>query len=64
MSETYKKIDENTIEVTRILNKTTIIEESRDELRSSLNRLELQKLEIQKQIDKVQTKIAILDTQE
>jgi K+/H+ antiporter YhaU regulatory subunit KhtT len=62
MSETYKKIDENTIEVTRILNKTTIIEESRDELRSSLNRLELQKLEIQKQIDKVQTKIAVLDT--
>jgi len=61
MTKTYKKKDENTLIVTCVENSTKIIEESRDEIQSQLNRLELEKSEIQKRIDEAQVKITILD---
>lgn len=61
MKETYKKKDENILEVTRVENQTKIIEESRDDIQTQIDRLELDKNELQKRIDKAKTKIAMLD---
>jgi len=62
MSETYQKKDKDSIIITRIENNTNIIEESREEIQTQLARLELNKSEIQKQIDKATSKIALLDS--
>ena len=61
MVESYEKKDENTLVVTNVENITKITEETREEIQTQLERLEFSKSEIQKQIDRVKTKIAILE---
>ena len=61
MTETYKKIDKDTLEVTRIANETHITEEDRAEIQTQIDHLEIDKVEIQKKIEALKEKIAILD---
>ena len=61
MVKTYKKKDKNTLEVIRTINETHITEESRAEIQTKLDHLELDKSELQKKIDVLKDKIAVLD---
>jgi len=60
MIETYRKIDKDTLEVTRTY-PDDVFEEKRVLINTQLYHLELDKNEIQLQIDKANTKLAILD---
>ena len=53
----YKKLDNNTLEVTD----TNVYQESRQELEEERERATMEMIEIQKRIDGLKTKIAILD---
>lgn len=59
--ETYTKKDKDTLTVTRITNETHITEEDRAEIQTQIDHLEFDKIELQKKIDGLKTKIAILD---
>ena len=61
MTETYKKKDANTLTVTRTVDETHITEEGRAEIQTELDHLELDKSELQKKIDVLKDKIAVLD---
>ncbi len=61
MAETYEKKDKDTLTVTRIVSETHITEEDRAEIQTQVDHLELGKTELQKKIDELKTKIAILD---
>ena len=61
MSETYKKKDANTLTVTRIVDETHITEEDRAEIQTKLDHLELDKSELQKEIDVLKKKIVVLN---
>jgi ribosome-associated translation inhibitor RaiA len=66
MSETYKKKDKNTLEVTRTSEETHIVEEDRAEIQTKLDHLELDAaksaVDFQTKIDDLKAKIAILDS--
>lgn len=62
MAETYAKKDENTLTVTRKVNEAHITEEDRAEIQTQIDHLELDKIELQKKIDALKAKIAILNT--
>lgn len=63
--ETYEKKNENILIVTRNTNSTHIFEESRAEIQTQLEHLELDKIkletDLEKKIDVLRAKIAILD---
>jgi len=65
MSETYKKKNKNTLEVTRITDETHITEEDRAEIQTKLDHLELgaaqSVIDYKTKIDILKAKIAILD---
>ena len=61
MAKIYKKKDKDTLEVTDTVNETHITEESRVNIQTKLDHLELDKSKIQLEIDGLKTKIAILD---
>ncbi|KKN46595.1 hypothetical protein LCGC14_0671450 [marine sediment metagenome] len=65
MIKTYKKKDDNTLEVTRIINDTHITEEGRAEIQTELDHAEIDMTKFitdqQKKIDKLKTKIAVLN---
>ena len=64
MTETYAKKDKDILTVTKVVNETHITEENRVEIQTRMDRLELEKIEIQKKIDTEKNKITILDTKE
>ncbi len=65
MTETYNKKDKDTLTVTRITSETHITEENRAEIQTQIDHLELdkakQQADIQKKIDELKAKIAVLD---
>ena len=61
MIETYKKKDANTLTVTHTVDETHITEEGRAEIQTELDHLELNKSELQKEIDVLKDKITVLD---
>lgn len=65
MTETYKKKDDNTLEVTRTTDETHIVEEDRAEIQTLLDHAELDMVKSQadwqKKIDALKVKIAVLD---
>jgi len=65
MTKKYEKKDENTLIVTDIISETHITEEDRAEIQTELDHLELDKaqtdIDVQKKIDELKIKIAILD---
>ncbi len=65
MTETYKKKDDNTLEVTRTTDETHIVEEDRAEIKTQLDHLELEAaqsiIDYQAKIDVLKDKIAVLD---
>ena len=65
MSETYEKIDNNTLKVICNDTNTHIFEGSRAEIQTRLDHLKLDKdgmeIDFQKKIDALEAKIAILD---
>lgn len=61
MSVTYEKKDKNTLIVTRTTDETHITEEDRAEIQTEIDHLELDKVELEKKIDVLKDKIAILD---
>ncbi len=62
MTETYNKKDKDTLTVTRITSETHITEEGRAEIQTQIDHLELDKIELQKKIDGLKGKIAVLDS--
>ncbi len=64
--KTYKKKDEDTLEVTRTSDETHITEENRAEIQTQLDHAELDaaqsQIDWQKKIDALKAKIAILDS--
>lgn len=62
MSKIYKKKDENTLIITRTVNETHIIEETRTEIQTQIDHAEFDKSELLKKIDTLTAKIAILDS--
>lgn len=61
MAETYEKKDKNTLTVTRTVDETHITEEDRAEIQMEIDHFEIDKVELQKKIDALKAKIAILD---
>lgn len=61
MAETYIKKDVNTLTVTKTTNEIHVTEESRAEIQTRLDHLELDKSEMQKDIDELKARIAALD---
>ena len=61
MVETYKKKDVNTLAVTRTTDETHITEETRAEIQTKIDHLELDKSELKTEIDVLKDKIAVLD---
>ena len=59
--ETYEKIDKDNLKITRDDTAIHIFEESRTEIQTKIDHLELDKAESQKQIDWEKAKIALLD---
>ena len=57
MIETYKKIDDNTLEVTSI----SVSQNDRKHIEAKKQRAEGDILEAQKRIDKINTKLTVLD---
>jgi hypothetical protein len=61
MAEIYVKKDKNTLTVTCTTNETHITEEDRAEIQTKIDHLEFDKVELEKKIDALKNKIAILD---
>ena len=61
MTVTYIKKDDNTLMVTKVTNETHITEEDRAEIQTKIDHLELNKSELQKEIELLKEKIAVLD---
>lgn len=61
MTVTYIKKDDNTLMVTKVTNETHITEEDRAEIQTKIGHLELNKSELQKEIELLKEKIAVLD---
>lgn len=61
MTVTYIKKDDNTLTVTKVTNETHITEEDRAEIQTKIDHLELNKSELQKEIELLKEKIAVLD---
>lgn len=62
MTKIYKKKNKNTLEITDTVNETHITEESRADIQTKLDHLELDKARIQLEIDSVKAKLTILDS--
>ena len=61
MTETYIKKDKDTLTVTKTTNETHIVEEDRVDIQTKLDHKELDKVELQREIDELKAKIAELD---
>jgi len=61
MSITCVKKDKDTLTVTHIITETHITEEYRAEIQTKIDHFEIDKTELQKKIDELKAKIAILD---
>ena len=59
--ETYRKIDNNTLEITRNDTDIRIFEESRVEIQTQIDHLKLDKSAILEKIDALEVLITILD---
>ena len=57
MAETYKKIDDNTLEITR----TSVQQYMRKYFEDEKQKYEMYILKTQKYVDKINTKLAVLD---
>ena len=66
MVKIYKKKDKNTLEVTDTINETHITEESRAEIQTQLDHLELEAaqsaIDYRVRIDDLKIKLAVLDS--
>ena len=61
MTTTYEKIDDNTLKVTRNDTDIHTFEESRVEIQTQIDHLQLDKSVISEKIDALEAKVAILD---
>ena len=61
MAETYIKKDKDTLTVTNTINETHLTEENRAKIQTQLDHFELDKSELQKKIDVLKDKIAVLN---
>jgi len=59
--EIYEKKDKNTLIITHTTDETHITEENRAEIQTKIDHLELNKSELEKKIDVLKDKIAILN---
>lgn len=60
--KTYEKKTKDILKVTDTINEFHETEETRAEIQTKIDHLELDKVELQKEIDKQQVKIVILDS--
>ncbi len=61
MPEIYEKKDKDTLTVTRTVDETHVTEEGRAEIQTEIDHFEIDKVNLQKKIDGLKAKIAILD---